>query len=419
MPEELTMKKDVAASAAGAVAPKKPEFSLIDEDLLKSRIYTIRGVKVMLDADLAEIYGYSTKDFNRQVKNNIEKFDEDFRFQLTSEEFEILKSKISTSNCENSPNFDNFYKKGNLRSKIWTSSDESKVEAQGILRCKNCTSSEGDGLELQKILRSKKLTSSWGGARYAPYAFTEQGIYMLMTVLKGEQATAQSKALIRLFKQMKDYIAAENKQMLGNDGIAQIALQTAQNTRDIAKHSAGIRELFGEVHDMRENLGKVNLDLQKIMKNFVDPSTFKHFLILNGQRLEADVAYTQIYGMAKKSVLIVDDYLDVKTLDLLRCVAKGVSVKIFSEQHGRTRLTESMLADFRAARPDVELNDVRTTGNMFHDRYIYLDFGTDSEKLFHCGASSKDAGNKITTIMQLEDIVVYRALFERLLENEK
>ncbi len=78
MPEKLTMKKDVTASAAGGVAPKKPEFSLIDEDLLKSRIYTIRGVKVMLDADLAEIYGYSTKDFNRQVKNNIERFAEDF-----------------------------------------------------------------------------------------------------------------------------------------------------------------------------------------------------------------------------------------------------------------------------------------------------------------------------------------------------
>ena len=131
------MKKDVAASAAEAVAPKKPEFSLIDEDLLKSRIYTIRGLKVMLDADLAEIYGYSTKDFNRQVKNNIEKFDEDFRFRLNSEEFEIL--------------------------------------------------------------RSKKTASSWGGVRYAPYAFTEQGIYMLMTVLKSEQATAQSKALIEIY----------------------------------------------------------------------------------------------------------------------------------------------------------------------------------------------------------------------------
>ena len=166
-----------------------------------------------------------------------------------------------------------------------------------------------------------------------------------------------------------------------------------------------------------QRIEQLSNDVQKVMENFIDPSTFKHFLILNGQRLEADVAYTQIYGMAKRSVLIVDDYLDVKTLDLLRCVAKGVSVQIFSEQHGRTRLTESMLADFRAARPDVELGDVRTTGNVFHDRYIYLDFGTDSEKLFHCGASSKDAGNKITTIMQLEDIAGYRALFERLLQE--
>ena len=91
------MKKDVAASAAGAVAPKEPEFSLIDEDLLKSRIYTIRGVKVMLDADLAEIYGYSTKAFNQQVKNNIERFAEDFRFQLSKKEVEELRSKNLTA----------------------------------------------------------------------------------------------------------------------------------------------------------------------------------------------------------------------------------------------------------------------------------------------------------------------------------
>ena len=77
------MKNDVPAVA-------KPEFSLIDENMLKSRIYTIRGLKVMLDADLAEIYGYSTKAFNQQIKNNIDKFDEDFRFQLNSEEIEGL-----------------------------------------------------------------------------------------------------------------------------------------------------------------------------------------------------------------------------------------------------------------------------------------------------------------------------------------
>ena len=343
------MKKNVTLS------PKKPEFSLIDEDLLKSRIYTIRGVKVMLDADLAEIYGYSTKRFNEQVKNNIAKFDVDFRFQLNNAEITLLsRSKISTS-----------------------------MQVKGVK----------------------------GGRSYKPYAFTEQGIYMLMTVLKGEQATAQSKALIRLFKQMKDYIAAENAPDV-SAGMVALATQTSQNTRDIAEIATDVRSLSNKV-ERNESF------LQKVMENFIDPSTFKHFLILNGQRLEADVAYTQIYGMAKKSVLIVDDYLDVKTLDLLRCVAKGVSIKIFSEQYGRTRLTESMLADFRAARPDVELDDVRTTGNMFHDRYIYLDFGTDSEKLFHCGASSKDAGNKITTIMQLEDIAVYRPLFEKLLQDEK
>ena len=80
-----------------AVTPVEPGISLIDESLLKSRIYTIRGVKVMIDADLAEIYGYSTKAFNQQVKNNIEKFDNDFRFQLSRNEYrEILGSKFLT-----------------------------------------------------------------------------------------------------------------------------------------------------------------------------------------------------------------------------------------------------------------------------------------------------------------------------------
>lgn len=322
------MKKDVTAIA-------KPEFSLIDENMLKSRIYTIRGLKVMLDADLAEIYGYSTKVFNQQVKNNIEKFDEDFRFQLNSEEIEELsRSKFLTLN------------KGSRGSNI----------------------------------------------KYAPYAFTEQGVYMLMTVLKGERATAQSKALIRLFKQMKDYIIAENRNLLGYDGIAQIAVQTERNTKDIAV---------------------IRSDLQKVMENFVDPSTFKHFLILNGQRLDADVAYTQIYGMAKKSITIIDDYVGVKTLDLLRGIAKGVSVTIYSDENGYESLTEQIKKDFLKARPDVKF-DKKRTKEKFHDRYIFLDYGLKGEKLFHCGASSKDAGNKITTIMQIENTEIYHVLMEKL-----
>lgn len=74
------------------------EIAIISESDLKSKIYIIRGVQVMLDMDLAEIYGYETKRFNEQVKNNIERFDDDFRFQLTDEEVKDLRSKISTTN---------------------------------------------------------------------------------------------------------------------------------------------------------------------------------------------------------------------------------------------------------------------------------------------------------------------------------
>ena len=138
------MSKQKAPALTASKAVGKNDFSLIDENFLKSRIYTIRGFKVMLDSDLAEIYGYDKKVFNQQVKNNIEKFDDDFRFQLDRNELANLISLHPTSD-----------------------------------------------------LKSKFLTSSWGGLRKMPFAFTEQGIYMLMTVLKGEQAIAQSKALIR------------------------------------------------------------------------------------------------------------------------------------------------------------------------------------------------------------------------------
>ena len=351
------MNKQKTTSTKVTCVAEKPNFSLIDESLLKSKIITIRGVKVMLDADLAEIYGYTTKAFNQQVKNNIEKFAEDFRFQITRKEYrEILGSKFLT-------------------------------------------------LEQGKYSKTN------------PYAFTEQGIYMLMTVLKGDLATRQSIAIIRLFKKMKDYIVSENQQLLGNAGFTEFAVQTIQNTREIATVSNKVEAISGEVHDMREDLGKMNLDLQKVMENFIDPSTYKHFLIFDGQKLEADVAYTKIYGMAKKSITIIDNYVGVKTLDLLRGIAKNTSIHIFSEQWGDERITPAIKADYEKARPDVSLK-IDRPNRKFHDRYVFLDYGLSNEKLFLCGASSKDSGNKVTTIMQIEHPEVYHELIESLFSIE-
>ena len=157
----------------------------------------------------------------------------------------------------------------------------------------------------------------------------------------------------------------------------------------------------------------MNIDLQKVMENFIDPSTYKHFLIFDGLKLEADVAYMKIYAMANKSITIIDNYIGVKTLDLLCGIAKGVSVQIFSEQWGGEKITPAIKADYEKARPDVSLKIYRPN-RKFHDRYMFLDYGLPSEKLFHCGASSKDGGNKITTIMQIECPEVYHALMDLL-----
>ncbi len=127
------------------------EVVIVSEENIYEKIYNIRGQKVMLDFELAAIYGYETKNFNRQVKNNLAKFEgDDFMFQLTDEETEELS------------------------------------------RCKKFTLNRGTG--------------RGSNTKYNPYVFTEQGIYMLMTVLRGELAIKQSRALIRTFKLMKDYI---------------------------------------------------------------------------------------------------------------------------------------------------------------------------------------------------------------------
>lgn len=166
-----------------------------------------------------------------------------------------------------------------------------------------------------------------------------------------------------------------------------------------------------------QKIEQLSNDVQKVMENFIDPTTYKHFLIFDGQRLEADLAYMKIYGMAKKSIIIIDNYVGVKTLDLLRGIAKNVSVQIFSEQWGDEKITPAIKADFEKARPDVSLS-IDHPSRKFHDRYIFLDYGLSSEKLFLCGASSKDAGNKVTTIMQIEHPKVYHVLMDSLVTSE-
>lgn len=335
------------------MAEQNKEIVIVDDKTIKEKIYLIRGQRVMLDADLAEIYGYSTRAFNQQVRNNIEKFDADFMFRLDKTELEDLRSNFLTANV--SPK-----------------------------------------------------------SRALPYVFTEQGIYMLMTVLKGELAITQSKALIRTFKQMKDFII-ENQDFIGSKELVQIAIQTNQNTNDIKQNSKEISELNSKMNTLA-----TKEDLKKVMDNFIDPETYKHFLLMNGDKIEADVAYTKIYKSAKKSIYVIDNYIGLKTLELLRAARDKTQIIVFSDNvKNKDMLTKNILDDFRKDYPNIDLK-LKIAGKKYHDRYIAIDYGTENEAFYLCGASSKDAGNKVSSITKIEESSkdMYHDMFSKMLNNK-
>ena len=304
----------------------------LNNETIKSMIYEIRGQKVMLDFELAKIYGYETKNFNRQIRNNIERFDNEFRFQISKEEF------------------------------------------SSILRCKKFTANN-----LSKT-------------RTLPYSFTEQGIYMLMTILRGELAVRQSIVLIKTFKQMKDYII-ENKALLTNN-------ETLKLTNLVNEHS--------------NRLAIIEEKLEVVMDSFEDSSKYKHYLIKDGEKMEADIAYQEIYSLAKKSIIIIDDYISVKTLQLLKVCDSNINIIIISDNKARNNLNDNYLNDFKHDMGfDIKL---KPNSKKFHDRYIVIDFNTSDYKIFHCGTSSKDAGKSVNTIIEIKEKELYIQLIEEILK---
>ncbi len=280
------------------------ELMLISEENIKNKIYTIRGKEVMLDSDLAKIYGYTTKDFNRQVKNNIERFDDDFRFQLTRDEY--LK----------------------------------------ILRCKNCT------LELEQGKYSK----------YLPYVFTEQGIYMLMTVLKGERAIEQSKMLIRLFKGMKDFIV--NNNLIEQKYINSLVLK---HDNKLIEHDSKFEDIFNR------------FDSEEYLKNK---------LIFENHIYDAYSFLLDILNKSKKEIIIIDNYCDKKILDLI-CNLK-VNVIVISKN-----INNELINKYQNQYNNLTIK----YDDSFHDRFIII----DKKIVYQLGSSLKDLGKKCSYISKFDN----------------
>ena len=272
-------------------------YELKEELNIKDMIYEIRGKQVMLDSDLARLYECTngTKTINQAVKRHINKFPERYMFQLTKSEYDNLKSQIGTSSL-----------------------------------------------------------NTYGGVRKMPYAFTEQGVAMLATILKTPVADIVSMKIIDAFVYMKRYLSFENKNSI------------------ILNHENRILKL-------EESFDKLN-EKEKINAIFYE-----------GQIYDAYSLLIDIFKEANEEIIIIDNYADKSILDMITNL--NVKVIIVTRKF-------NLLKDIDIKKYNRQYHNLKVIySDKFHDRFVII----DKKLLYHSGASFKDLGNKCFAINKIED----------------
>lgn len=277
--------------------------------VIEDMIYEIRGVQVMLDSDIAKLYQVETKRVNEAVKNNPDKFPERFSWLLTSDETKKLRSKISTL----------------------------EIKGQGKY------------------------------SKYVPRVFTEQGLYMLATILKSKVATDVSIAIMDTFVKMRHYINY-NKIFLPHKFML-LEEKVDDNTKRI-------NELFDK------------FDPKDIVKNYI---------YFEGEFYDSYSLLLNIFDMAKKEIIIIDNYVGKELLDILKKIDKNIIIV-------SKNIDETLKNKYKSQYSNVTF----INNNSFHDRFIIL----DKKILYSCGASLKDLGKKCFVINKVETEIFLARILE-------
>jgi hypothetical protein len=278
-----------------------------DEGDIQALIKPIRGVQVILDRDVARLYGVATGALNRQVKRNEERFPKDFMFRLSAEEWDNLKCQI------------------------------------GI--------------------------SSWGGDRQLPYAFTENGIAMLSSVLRSDTAIAVNIRIMRAFSAMRRFL-----------------LVNAQVFQRIERVEQRQSVTEGKVNEILNQLNEGNAPVQGV---FYD-----------GQLWDARALVLSLVSRAKRSLILIDNWATPETLDLFSKKRRGVRLTIFTSEHydkkhvPHRKISDADIETFNAQYPKLAVRYNET----FHDRFLII----DDKELFLIGASLKDLGRKCFAFTKLD-----------------
>ena len=279
-----------------------------DNIKIENMIYEIRGKQVMLDSDLAKLYNVETKRINEAVKNNIEKFPERYCFKLSDSESNNLLVEI----------FDQ------------------KIEKRG-------------------------------GKYKNPRVFTEQGIYMLATILKSKIAASITIAIMDAFVVMKSII---NTSLIEQKYFNEL---TIKNTEDIKL----LQESFDKLNTKESN----------------------NHIFYEGQIYDAYSLLIDILSKAKKEIIIIDNYAGKKLFDIIRNI--NVKVKIYTEN-----IDNISKEKYEKQYSNIEIINT----NIFHDRFIII----DNKMLYHSGASFKDLGKKCFAITKIVDNNILEELLDKL-----
>ena len=287
-----------------------------DKVVIEDLIYEIRGKQVMLDSDLARLYECvnGTKDINKAVKRNIERFPESFMFQLTDEEYENLRFQIGTSS----------------------------------------------------------LGNNYGGRRYNPYVFTEQGVAMLSSVLHSEIAIKMSVQIINAFVVMRKYISSN-------------LIEQRYINNLVLEHDSEIKLLKDSFSKIEENR-KVNE------------------IYFNGQIYDAYSKIQDIFKSATKKLIIIDAYADNTILDII----KRLDIEVIIITKKDNLLTKQDIEKYNKQYHNLKV----IFNNNFHDRYFLI----DDEIIYHCGASINRIGYKTFSINLVSDKEVCEMLINKVNE---
>lgn len=286
-------------------------------------IKVIRGQQVMLDKDLATLYGVGTRVLNQTVKRNIERFPDDFRFELSREE--CLRSQIVISNGR-------------------------------------------------------------GGNRYSTYAFTEQGVAMLSSVLRSQTAIEVNIQIMRAFVSMRHFMVNNASMFSRLETIEYHQLEILQHQQDTDKH-------------LQESDRRIEEVFRRLDEGNAKP---KQGVFYNGQVYDAYTFVSDLIKSAKKRIVLIDNYVDETVLTLLDKRAEGVSAVIYTQQINRQFQLDIDRHNAQYAPIDVE------TFRLSHDRFLCID-----DDVYHIGASIKDLGKKWFGFSKME-ILTPDELVERI-----